>query len=639
MLTFLQFLLENPRRIEFFARQSALPKEHVEKLAQADPNPKKTNLGWLVKQHKQNRITPDMHDTLHPDELNQHHEALKHFEAAKGKLGDINQYKDVDHLSAAIQKHHEEKAIEHEEKFGEKVFDHEGHHIYEYSTGKHAQCHGENSGWCTRVKSGNFQQQYMNQGTLSAHYPPDAKKPGEKGFADSDKGFQFYTPNHDDGGLSPELKNHNNGTVDPHSHQSKYPELQKSSHWNDFVKMHENHRPDDEHEDDDHGDIMHHLAHSNNPNDRIIAVEEHDAHHEYEHLYDDHEPEVKEAIIDHESNKGYNQRDRVHARYKDDDEDTIKGYVASKTRHPGILYHMMTNHADLPEVQQGLCENPKTPHAYLKSMASEKFEDGHDFGFSNRQAIAENPNSAHDPDSQHYSSEIHHIILSHTENHKNTYKHITESVESSSKGDRSLIDKMSNHQDSTARAHAAQYYGSKYPHLLHDRDERVQNNMAMHHPEHFTSLDKHVRARTTAAIFGGPNEHNKLINDPDENVRKMVAAHSTPEHRIALMHDKSEMVQKEIASRATFEKPDVKEKLAKSSSHLIRKSVAGSLHDCDALYKLKADPHPEVREVVAHNRNLPPVHRQDLADNDPHPNVRNLAKRTGEYFNEPWTRN
>tara|TARA_R110000868_G_scaffold94607_3_gene260956 strand:- start:3354 stop:5258 length:1905 start_codon:yes stop_codon:yes gene_type:complete len=630
MLTFLQFLLESPRRIEFFARQSALPKEHVEKLAQADPNPKKTNLGWLVKQHKQNRITPDMHDTLHPDELNQHHEALKHFEAAKGKLGDINQYKDVDHLSAAIQKHHEEKSIEHKEKFGEKVFDHEGHHIYEYSTGKHAECHGENSGWCTRVKSGNFQQQYMNQGTLFAHYPPDAKKPGEKGFADSAKGFQFYTPKYDQGGLSPELKNHNNGTVDPHSHQSKYPELQKSSHWNNFVNKHENHTPDDEeHEDEDHGhDLAHYLANSDDVNDRITAVQEHDAHHEYEHLYDDPHPEVKEAIIDNESNRGDNQRDRVHARYKDDDEDSIIGYVASKTRHPDILNHIMTNHAHLPEVQEGLSENPTTPHAYLKSMASEKFEDNHKHGMHIRQAIAENPKSAQQPDSQHYSSEIHHIILSHPENHKNTYRHITESVESSSKGDISLIDKMSNHQDSTARAQAAHSYGSKYPHLLHDRDEHVQSNMAMHHPEHFTSRDKHVRARTTAAIFGGPNEHNKLINDPDEKVRKMVAEHGAPEHQIALMHDKSEMVQKEIASRANFAEPDVKEKLAKSSSHLIRKRVARSLHDGDALHKLKADPHPEVREAVARNHNLSPVHRQDLADNDPHPNVRHWAKQT-----------
>src|SRR5690606_8454564 len=137
-------------------------------------------------------------DTFRPSDLNKHKNALEEFEKEKGSLGDINQYKHVGYLNHAIAtKGNAARQQRLKEKFGEKVFDKENHQIWKIHEPEHACNHGEKTGWCTRIKDGDHQKMYMNQGTLYAHYPPGTPKPGEDGHGSGHR-FQFFVPKHNE---------------------------------------------------------------------------------------------------------------------------------------------------------------------------------------------------------------------------------------------------------------------------------------------------------------------------------------------------------------------------------------------------------------------------------------------------------
>lgn len=367
MISFIEFLYLEESKIEYFAKNAKLPTDHVEKLSSIDPNSNKKHLGWLVKQHKDGNLPIDNENT-HAD----HHSALKDFESTNGKLGDISKFKNVSELKSAYADHMSGK-------YGKKVFDKDGHQIWETTKPEHAENHGCKSKWCTAIHKGFHQAKYFarNNPPLYTHYPPNSPKPGSSAHKKGGEKYQFfageegYTGN--DYGRKPELGNQENTPINPEHHENDHPVLGHSEHWKDFKEAH-NEWKQSYHDDDDydyHDEDAHELAHSDDHNDRVRAVEL--GHHRTEegnHLMSDPHPDVKEAILDYARNRARGGSEWDKTEYQrtmktihenspgdiDPSHNDIHYHIANYTNNPNIL-HRYAHHWNDELIQRSVAQN------------------------------------------------------------------------------------------------------------------------------------------------------------------------------------------------------------------------------------------------------------------------------------------
>lgn len=661
MISFIKFLVLSENKMQFLATQSGIPLPHIEKLATADPTPKKKYLPWLVNQVKRNKIRGDMLDTYHPDTLKVHHDALSKFDAAKGQLGDINKYAHIGKIRRALRVADDNKQNKaHEEKFGQRVLNKGGHHVYEVTEPEQATAHGAGTQWCTRIKNGGYQTQYLSQGTLHVHYPPKAIKPGKPGFdKDTHDKFQSFTPHEMDSELGPEFRDRADHTVSREAHEKAHPVLKDAPHWQKFKEAQRNHTGPEDNEDNDEHDHdyeqeqIHELAHSRNSDDRIRAVIDHDAHNnDHPHLYDDHDSEVKTAIIDHETEKGYNQRDRVHARYKDDNDHDVLGHVAEHAGHPGIIKHMVDNHFDVEQVKYGLAANPLTPTPVKHKLAEVQDELTNHGNKYLHSELAKNPRSSWKEEAHPgYDSSLHHKLLDHPHGlTAHGYDAIATSVSDSSKGDKTLIDKMANKKDNEeAHMAVAKHFGHEdkyFNKLKNSMFGTVHKHLAKHRPEEYTKPESHFAGKLDAAGTGNEAAHDALIkNHPPEGevplrdeisaaiVRTGKLRHvehfkdtespdtvSAIRSRIPGMHSEhngGDEGRKTLAVLATSKNPKIRSQVAHHAT-----IHRGTVH---LVNKLIHDPVDTVRYAAIQNSDLSPELRKHVHENDPNPEIRRIA--------------
>lgn len=641
------YLIEN-KKYEFFSSQSNTPIHHIEKLAEIDPNPKKKNLSWLVKQHKNNNIRRDLFDTFNPDDKKLHSDALDDYEKYRNPLGSLDKYKDVHELKSAIVEH---KNNYMNKKFGNKIFSDKGHEIWEASTGEHATNHGNNTDWCTRIKNGTYQKNYLSQGKLYNHYPPNTPKPGEKNHGKGDR-YQWFTPEHEHTEIGPELRNHEDDSINPGFHKEKYPEISKSKPWKEFIHMIDHHTGNhDDNEDLDHEhDHIRELAHSDRSSDRIEAIENHDAHiNDYGHLWDDPDPEVKTAIIDHEKTKGNDALLSAHNFYKDDADEDIRGHVAATAEHPYIINHMINNHWNDYEVKHGLASNPNTPYHIKLKLADMHDEHPEMWNARIHSALAENPKSSF-TDYNHYTSEIHHKLLDQYdgENKKHdmnesSYDAIARSVSSSSRGDKSIIHKMIKHHNPDARTAVAKYYYEDHFHdLKNDTHYGVHRELGKYFPEHYTKPTDNYYGKLSASIHGNNQIKDEIIaNHPKDDevpLRTEIAANivrtGNAQHAVHFKDATEPNIVHELQKRIAYSWHDgqsnqdihnVMPQLATSTNPKIIQHIANYTKHENVLHSLKNHEDVNVRLNLTQNNNLPREIMHHLADNDPNEEIRNIA--------------
>ncbi len=626
------FLFEN-KKYEFFAKQAKMTPDQVEKLAAADPNPKKQNLGWLIKQHKKHFIRSDLLDTFHPWDMQRHREALEGFEKDRKRFGPIEKYPHVGHLRYALETGGEEA---HKEKFGEKVYSEKGHEIYKVTTPDQATNHGCSTNWCTRLFKGHHQTSFLSKGTLYPHYHPGSIKPGEEGHEKETNKSQFFIPHHSEED-APAHKNDENNEINTGAHENRFPELKHVQVWKDFKKaqdVHAAHSHDDEDEEQDLHDHIYNLAHGSS-DEKIQAITQHDAHiNDHGHLYDDPDSEVKKAIIDHETTKGFQTRDRVHGYYKDDDNDEVKQHVAENAGHPGIIKHMIDNHWDTHEVRSGLAANPHTPQA-IKHKLIEPHEDDTHWGTSIiHNQLAMNPRSIWKEDAHpSYDSSIHHKLIDHHNFPNNkydmnhfAYDNIAESVKNSTRGDKTLIDKMATGHSLHGKLAVAKHFGDDPKYFAQLKNEKGDNayqihqELGKHHPAHYVHQHSDLYGKISAAHFGDEHVHDQLIaNHPPDGevpmrseIKNGIIKNGVARH-LAHFKDDSEIVDSlqrryKYPHDLTEKGIKNKEELSKAEPHLatsqvsqIRQIVADKTENPQVLHSLKDDPNPGVRINVAKN--------------------------------------
>lgn len=649
--------------MQFLATQSGIPLPHIEKLATADPTPKKKYLPWLVNQVKRNKIRGDMLDTYHPDTLKVHHDALSKFDAAKGQLGDINKYAHIGKIRRALRVADDNKQNKaHEEKFGQRVLNKGGHHVYEVTEPEQATAHGAGTQWCTRIKNGSYQNQYLSQGTLHVHYPPKAIKPGKPGF-DTDKHdkFQSFTPHEMDGELGPEFRDRADHTVNFEAHEKAHPVLKDAEHWKTYKKAVFNHTgPEDNEYNDEHDaeyeeeqrrEEVQRLAHSRNVDDRVEAVENHAAHHEYAHLWDDHHPSVRQAIIDHgEASGDYNQRDRAHGHFKDDEDEDIRGHIAANSPHPGIIKHMIDNHWDDYEVKHGLASNPHTPQAVKHKLADMHEEHPNIWNANIHSALAANPRSDWEEEAKPtYNSALHHKLLDNNDLNQSGYNAIAQKVANSTRGDKTLIDKMAVHEDPHARQAVAIHFGDDkkyFNQLKNDIWPGVHAMLGKYHPHEYTKADSHYAGKLSAAMYGSHAVRDEILKNHADNseekpmlrteIKAAIVKNGAPHHieqfkdstipdveneikrKIPMLHHEGDVGRKTLGILATSKNPNIRAHVATHAS--------ASRGTATLAHKLINDPDPIVRREAIYNSSLTPEMRKHAHENDPDQIVRDKAE-------------
>ena len=623
MLGFISFLKESilitENRIKFFAKQANMPEDKVERLSQADPNPKKKNLGWLIKQHKADNIRSDMMDDFHPDDMRDHKNALNDFEELKKKdpksskhlEHDIGKYSDVNHLNSSVNdynKTHGEEAKQ--AKWGEKVFDQDGHHIYHASTNEQATNHGRGSAWCTRIHDGNYQNKYLNNGDLYIHYPKGTPKPGEDGHEDGGSGrHQFWIPHHpEEESSEPELRSYTNGHVHDYNHLEDHPVLNKSPHFKEFQNAVTEHQARQENEDEDEDedeDDFHDLVHSHIASERAEAVR-HGAHTngEYEHLYDDDHPEVKKSIIDYDTANFRMSHSFDH--FSKDESPEVREHLASKLSnhqyinmmHNTIPAHGTIDHhgnetdheTDNPDhysVMKSLAKNPHSPRSVHESIINnEKGFPAHAHSSlmehiaANREAHRKNGNYGHPSND---SELMHKILDQNTHLSYRTFTKMTEHVGMGRGADPQILNRLIDHSNPEAAHAVAKSHGdmpSVQPKLKEHGDPRVQAAMAQHIPEHYiNNSNLAVKAEAARYLKDGHPELSKaldhLSNDTSHSSMKIVSSRGTSDqiNKPHILNSKDRNVNENLEYRLRKGDFDHHNELLKSIAHSTNNSL------------------------------------------------------------------
>lgn len=668
MLSFISFIKESlillENKVKFFSQQAKMPEEHVEKLAKADPNPKRKNLGWLVKQHKDGNIRSDMLDTFHPDDIKSHKDALQRFEDTKkdepksaAHIGDLMKVKDVAELHGKIDDWHENHSkANHLAKWGEKVFDEGGHHIYHLSTSNHCENHGNGSSWCTRIKDGTYQEHYRENGNLYVHYPKGSPKPGEKGHDKNSERYQFWVP-HEPSEYSPaELKNLRNHSIEPDDHDSEHPVLNKSDHWHQFKEAHENsvdhYEGSEEH--------IHELVNSDDWQDRVTAVREYGAHHEYDHLYHDEDDDVRKAIIEHNARNG--RHDDNVLRFENDSSD-IRAHLIKHMggSHIARMYGNIPEHGEEDHLYgdiadhhaepnwhgdaHAIASNTNTPRSVHESIIKNEKGFPEDTHARLRRDIAENY-GAHRNNGD-LDSTLMHKIMDHPNNTLKTYHAVAEHA-ARKDADQSLVNRLVNHEDPNARHAAAEWHGEKpevFNALKDDGDPRVQERLAQHHPEHFIHTTNDAVRKT---VFNKlPHNHpaksamlDKFAQSSNPNDHELVAKHGTAAQisQPNVLHSKSEQVGAWLHHRMQNETDplhndmEFHKTLATSANPNTREVTAIHSKSPEALHMLKDDTSSNVASHLLSNPHISNETVVHLANHHPNESV---GKKIGRMISHP----
>ena len=590
-LSFRSFQLIFEGKLDDISEKHGVDKDTVKKIAKADPSHLGEYTDWLVGRHK----AGDFGDPDKPHHIEHHREVLSNFHRAKTAIPhvmedhevspDIHSYENTTKLADAIHPF-----------VGKKIFDKDGYTAHHIKTTEQGEFHGHGTKWCTGAKNNPHVKNYLRNGGLVAFQPPNKKE-----------AYQWHT--NEDGEMPSELKDKGNADVEPHELETKHPVLKDMIAWHHFKET----KANEPHEDEDDENNVPALAHSRDPDLRRQAVEDHGAHHDYPQLYDDPHPSVKIGIMSHEENRGDRSRDEIHQMYKDDEHSEVRAHVAEHTENYGIIAHMhhnwVKNNND-NDVAYGLATNRKTPHHILSSLAEHPDK-------TVRSGVSNNNKAYEKPDSPHYSSEISHKLLDHDNNYASVYSNIAARATGSSAGDHTLLDRMAEHPDRMAIATVAQHAPEKYFDKLKDhRHPMVKANLAAYRPDYFTDHKKHEPVvRSWAAKFAKPGDgvHDKLVHDPDDDVRTNVAEHGEDRHKIALMNDSSEEVQQTLQRNMSNASKDVMNAAAHSNHSGTRATAASHIHEGPGMYKLLGDKEPSVRGALARNRNLPAVQRKHLS--------------------------
>lgn len=625
MLSFIDFLIESART-EFHAKQAKLPVDTVDRLADADPNPKQKNLGWIVRQYKNNKLRADMFDKVHPDDIAKHRNALQKFEDDKRELGPLDRFKHVDHLRRALAiQSNIARTKNLERKYGEKVFDQDNHQIWKINEPEHATNHGKTTSWCTRILDGTHQQNYMNAGTLYVHYPAGTPKPGSKEYGTGDKA-QFFVP-HDAGGYSPEIRDQDDDEINPYNHEQEHPILKKSEHWNDFHSAHQDHHNGYDNEDGEAE--VYNLANSTDHHDRVDAVTIHGAHSEFDHLWDDPHHEVKKAIIDVSGL-------RAHRYYKDDDDEEVRGHVAYTASNSDVLKHMEDNHWDDHEVREGLAKNSAVSlETKLKLVEPHEEDTEHDTNIIHR-ALAKTPHG-----------EVHHQLADYYKDNKdldyNLSKHNYYNMANyaAERNDTEFADKLMASKSYRAKNALAVHFGNddKYFHKLkaitdsetgqredHDNIKDIHFSLGRHRPHEYTEPNSHPHGMWGAAEFGDEKVHDALIaNHPNldthsqiyNNIAQAIVENGKARHMQHFMNSSTYDVRNALSRRVR--------------NHFFNKRYdnGGDPEVESIIPHLAKSNNPEVRAAIAHKTDDKSLH--DQLKDDPDSNVKLAAKRNDLY--------
>lgn len=134
--------------------------------------------------------------------------------------------------------------------------------------------------------------------------------------------------------------------------------------------------------------------------------------------------------------------------------------------------------------------------------------------------------------------------------------------------------------------------------------------------------DPNPDIRERIASRGFRSHLDRLVDDPDVYVRAEVAKRGNDEHRDKLLNDKEPIVRRTIARHGNEEH---KAKLVVDPSSNVRHYVAKSTTNPDTLVALKHDPARMVREAVASNHHLPIHHLRWMAKHDENFDLRHAA--------------
>lgn len=659
MIGFLGFLKESvlllENRIKFFANQTKMPEEHIEKLASADPNPKRKNLGWLVKQHKNGHIRSDMLDTFHPDDISSHREVLTRLEdlrktepKSSEHIGDIMKHHDRHSLHQAIDDYHENHGkVAHENKWGKKVFDEDGHHIYHAETAEQCSNHGQGTGWCTRIKNGQYQDHYRENGNLFVHYPKGTPKPGEKGHDEHEGRHQFWIPHEAHENHQPEIKNFHNGTVHSYAHENEHKALRNSPHWKSFKDAEYNHEEISHDEGID--DYIHDLVHSDNWRDRVEAVRDHGAHDDFHHLKDDEHEEVRKAVIDHEFTQSETHRNHAFADYRHDHDVEVRAHLASKLIDKD---HIKSMYDDIPKISSqdededednqdhtgtlhAIASNRYVPHSVMESMINnDKGMASSDHHYLLPTLIA-NPASKTTSDiNPEPSTHLHEKILNHPDGiSRRAAEALAEAHLGTHPVSKSFVDMMASHKNPSVRRVVAAYHGrnESYLHQLkNDEDNSVRVQLAKHHPDHFLN-DKSLEVQHTA-FSGLPADkkagHPILDHFAEQGEHhyehhNAVAEHGTPEQIMKpnVLNSKSRdvplFIHHRMHSDENLQNHDaLHQALATSKNPGMRSAAATFSKNPRLLHSLKNDADHKVTGSLFHNPHVSHDTILHLVNND-----------------------
>jgi hypothetical protein len=634
MLSFKEFILLIESRLEKIAQVSGVHPDIVEKISKADPSPNKQYTQWLVNQHKKGQFG----DPDNAEHIATHHEVLSHFHELRTHLPnevekkDINQYKTPGDLHQLLSNHVGDDVSSPEMKSA-------GYRLHSADTPEEAQFHGHDSKWCTRHPGGGHVDAYLARGPLHIFTTP---KKGEK--------YQFW---HDEKMVkSPELKDIDNRSIEPHELEHKHPVIADHHAWQEFKDAYQRHEEGEHYEDDEHHEDEndpHNWVHSDDHHVRVEAVRA-GMHHEYPHLYDDEHEDVRNAIIDHESARGFTHRDNVHQHFKDDPDDSVRANIAEHAVHPGIVKHMFDDHFDNGDVRYALAQNEHINHDQAMKIAKEGDHMDH-------------TELANNPASFRHGSAVHHEILNRLpediSNHS-TLGHILDAV--GTHGDETIVHRIV--QKAKDGREDAQFALAKHDAVEHKdviKDSKfpgVHWYLAQHFPaEEIHHPHPHVRQQAVEnASKLPPEEAQKVydigVKDSDPSVvQSALRKTKTPDHLRQLETHDHEDVRRHVAMQ--YIQHGNHEGLARMISGVRHdmeawrlSSAMGELrnHSPEVLNAAAKSPHREFREIAA--RHGTDEHREMLK-NDVDIQVRKAVASRGtpelrahiaNHDRDPWVR-
>lgn len=636
MINFSQFILILENKIEWFSKNSGLPREHIEKLASIDPNKKRKNLTWLVQQTKRGNIDPN-----NEDHHSEHFQALKDYESTNGKLGPLTKFNNVDELKQAYADHMKND-------WGTKVFDHDGHEIWQSTTKKHLENHGVKTGWCTAIKDGFHQAKYVgsNKSPLFTHYPPDSPKPGTNAHSKGGNKYQFYAGDEgytgEDWGKKPELGNEHNRPVDPSAHEENYPILKQSQHWNDFRDSH-NEWKNSQYEHDDYDDEepeedMHELAHSDNHNDRVRAVELGAHRNGNEHLLDDDHTDVKEAILDYGKHRIHgnereiyqNEMDHIHdnSPIEDEDNDNIHSHIAKYTSNPEHIEKYTkwelkdSDGNSIGDHHYSIAQNRNITSEQLDHIA----KNSGNYAAINKVAI--HPNTSLET--------IDHLIKNRLLD-KISHAHIfNRRADLTPEKRNEFLDHMSTDTSSARSRASAVHWGTERHRdkLMNDPDVHVQTALATYRPEQkYNHTDINVRNEAARALARGINQrHNDKIAN---NQTSYGEEHEvTPEEHHMFRHLLSNNNIDDISKAYVADRVSnsiIHNQLKNDPSQVVVRNIIGSTKNPELIKHFVNHPNIVVRDRAANKvHSLSNEHKNDIIDHmadSVHADVRKFALR------------